>query len=64
MEQQYSEEQKKVETFFSAHFAAGVLPPFSFTYGGKSSSEFLNNWQFSQETKQSKRSEVARNEAI
>ncbi len=61
-QQQYSEEQKaeymqshtpgKVEAFLAAHFAADVLPPFSFTLGGKSSSEFLKNWQFSQETKQ------------
>jgi len=57
MEQQ--SEQEKVETFFSAHFAAGVLPPFSFTlFGGltpeqrKPSAEFLKDWQFSQETKQ------------
>ena len=50
MEQQ--SEQEKVETFFSAHFAAGVFPPFSFTYGGKPSAEFLKDWQFSQETKQ------------
>lgn len=69
-QQQYSEKQKaehmqshapgKVETFLAAHFAAGVLPPFSFTLGGKSSSEFLKDlpsnevkgWQFSQEMKQ------------
>jgi len=52
MEKQSEQERKKVETFFSAHLAAGVFPPFSFTYGGKSSSEFLNDWQFSQATKQ------------
>ena len=58
MEKQSEQERKKVETFFSTHFAAGVLPPFSFSlFGGltpeqrKSSSEFLNDWQFSQETK-------------
>lgn len=44
-------ERKKVEVFFSAHFATGVIPPFSFIYGGKSSSEFLKDWQFSKETK-------------
>ena len=52
MEKQSEQDRKKVETFFSAHLAAGVFPPFSFTYGGKSSSEFLNDWQFSQATKQ------------
>ena len=51
MEQQSEQERKKVEAFFSAHFTTGVLPPFSFTYGGKSSSEFLKDWQFSQKTK-------------
>jgi len=52
MEQQSEPERKKVETFFSTHFTAGVLPPFSFIYGGKPSSEFLKDWEFSQETKQ------------
>ena len=52
MEQQSEQERKKVETFFSTHFTAGVLPPFSFIYGGKPSSEFLKDWEFSQETKQ------------
>jgi len=51
-QQQYFEERKKVETWVDANFAAGVLPPFSFTLGGKSSSEFIKNWQFSQETNQ------------
>jgi len=53
MEQQSEQERKKIDAFFSAHFTTGVLPPFSFTYGGKSSSEFLKDWQFSQETKRS-----------
>lgn len=52
MEQQSQQERKKVERFFSTHFSAGVLPPFSFTYDGKSSSEFLKDWKFSQETKE------------
>jgi alpha-galactosidase len=52
MERQYSKEQEQVKTWMEAHFAVGALPPFSFTYGGKSSSEFLSHWQFSQETKQ------------
>ena len=52
MEPQYPTAQEQVETWLAAHFAVGVLPPFSFTYGGKSSSEFLSHWSFSQETKQ------------
>ncbi len=50
-QQQYSEERKRLETWVESHFATGVLPPFSFTYGGTSSDEFLKDWQFSQETK-------------
>ena len=49
---QCEEEREKVEAFLSAHFAPGAVPPFSFKYGGKSSSQFLKDWQFSQETKQ------------
>ncbi len=31
------------------HFAQGKTPPFSFVYGGKSSNQFLKNWQFKAE---------------
>ncbi|MDP2337001.1 MAG: alpha-galactosidase [Bacteroidota bacterium] len=31
------------------HFAKGKVPPFSFSYGGKSSNSFIKNWQFSAE---------------
>jgi len=48
---QCKEERGKVEAFLAAHFAPGAVPPFSFKYGGKSSSQFLNDWQFRQETK-------------
>ncbi|HUV52543.1 MAG TPA: alpha-galactosidase [Dehalococcoidia bacterium] len=48
---QCEEERKKVEAFLAAHFAPGAVPPFSFKYGGKSSSQFLKDWQFRQETK-------------
>ena len=37
-------EQEQVKTYVAAHFAAGALPPFSFTYSGKPSSEFLRDW--------------------
>ena len=49
---QCKEEQEKVASFLAAHFAPGVIPPFSFIYDGKPSSQFLKDWQFSQETKQ------------
>jgi len=28
------------------HFAKGVLPPFSFDYGGKPSRQFIRNWRY------------------
>ena len=49
---QCKEERKKVEAFLAAHFAPGAVPPFSFKYGGQSSSQFLKDWQFNQEIKQ------------
>ncbi|NCB09983.1 MAG: alpha-galactosidase, partial [Bacteroidia bacterium] len=36
------------------HFIKGKLPPFSFVYGGKSSTQFLKNWKFSSEKVKSK----------
>ncbi len=48
---QDSKERQKVETWVASHFSAGVLPPFSFIYGGKPSSELLPGWEFRQETK-------------
>ena len=38
-----------VKHWVEHHFAKGKLPPFSFNYGGKSSSQFLRNWNFSSE---------------
>jgi len=53
MEQQkYSEEKAKIKEWIEANFSNGVMPPFSFTLGDKSSSELLKNWRFSRETKQ------------
>ena len=49
---QCEEEREKVEMFLATHFVPGAVPPFSFIYDGKSSSQFLKDWQFSQETKQ------------
>lgn len=31
------------------HFAKGKIPPFSFVYGGKSSDNFIKNWQYGYE---------------
>ena len=30
-------------------FAQGVVPPFSFVYGGKKSDSFIRNWQYQSE---------------
>ena len=52
MEQkQYSQEREQLETWMGVNFTVGALPPFSFTYSGKESSELLSHWQLSQETK-------------
>ncbi|MFQ6040226.1 MAG: alpha-galactosidase [Candidatus Poribacteria bacterium] len=51
MEQQlFLKERETVGSWMETHFAAGALPPFSFTYDGKSSAEFLRGWDFRQET--------------
>jgi alpha-galactosidase len=47
--QQPREERKGIEPFLATYFSGGALSPFSFTYGGRPSSEFLGTWQFSQE---------------
>lgn len=36
-----------VHEWVDQHFAKGKIPPFSFTYGGKSSDNFIAGWQFS-----------------
>ena len=51
-QQQCSPEREQLETWVGVNFTAGALPPFSFTYDGKESSELLSQWQFSQETNQ------------
>jgi hypothetical protein len=43
---------RKVKEWLSDSFAADTIPPFSFVYGGKSSSDFLKDWQFHHESKQ------------
>jgi alpha-galactosidase len=35
-----------VQQWVKQHFAKGKMPPFSFIYGGKSSNDFIKNWQF------------------
>lgn len=39
----------EVRTWVNQHFAKGVVPPFSFIYGGKSSAAFICNWQYQAE---------------
>jgi alpha-galactosidase len=38
-----------VEAWLDANFSRNVLPPFSFVYDGRHSSEFLRDWQFTKE---------------
>jgi alpha-galactosidase len=38
-----------VEAWIMRYFAQGVVPPFSFAYGGKPSSQLLPNWRFASE---------------
>ena len=38
-----------VEAWLDANFSRNVLPPFSFVYDGRHSSEFLRDWKFSKE---------------
>lgn len=39
----------EVRQWVEQHFSKGVIPPFSFVYGGKSSKSFIKNWQYSAE---------------
>lgn len=47
----YEKEKKQAENFIAAHFGKGKIPPFSFIYGGKYSSDFITRWNYSEETK-------------
>jgi len=38
-----------VEAWLDANFSRNVLPPFSFVYNGRHSSEFLRDWKFTKE---------------
>ncbi|MFA4016788.1 MAG: hypothetical protein RUDDFDWM_001899 [Candidatus Fervidibacterota bacterium] len=44
--------QAEVAVWVQRNFAQGVVPPFSFTYDGKHSSQLLPNWRFSHSQKQ------------
>ncbi len=50
-DQLYTKEKKLAENFIAAHFGKGKIPPFSFMYDGKYSSEFIARWNYSEETK-------------
>lgn len=39
------------EAWMAAHFAKGVMPPFSFVHSGKLSAQFIKDWQFVHETR-------------
>lgn len=41
-----------VEKWMIANFSAGILPPFSFTYAGQRSDQFVQDWKFSHNKKQ------------
>jgi alpha-galactosidase len=43
-----------VHQWVKQHFAKGKVPPFSFVYVGKSSNDFIKNWQFSVQKQASK----------
>ena len=38
-----------VKQWMEQRFAKGVIPPFSFVYGGKKSDSFIRNWQYRSE---------------
>ncbi len=38
--------EQNVTSWISTHFAKGKVPPFSFVYGGKHSSELIKKWAF------------------
>ncbi len=48
----------QVEKWLVNRFALGNIPPFSFVYDGKPSSDFLKDWQFHHESKQLDSTEV------
>ena len=39
----------EVKTWIDQNFAKGKLPPFAFSYGGRSSADFIRGWKFSAE---------------
>jgi len=41
-----------IETWVANRFATGIPPPFSFTYAGKPSEQFIRDWKFSRKKKQ------------
>ncbi len=41
------ENRQNPHNWVDQHFSQGSIPPFSFTYGGKSSDRFIKTWRFS-----------------
>jgi len=46
-------DNKSVNHWIENNFSKGVIPPFSFLYGGKNSDTFIRKWQFSAEKPES-----------
>ena len=53
-------ERKEAEEFINDHFTKGGQPPFSFTFEGKSLSQFITQWNFAEETKKIDETRTAR----
>src|SRR5690606_38443164 len=47
----FSARHGDVMAWVDNHFKKGKIPPFSFIYGGKHSSDFIQKWKFSMERK-------------
>jgi alpha-galactosidase len=45
---------ESAQQWIERHFSKGVIPPFSFEYGGKNSASFILNWKYRSETIPSK----------
>jgi alpha-galactosidase len=51
-------EKFKASQWAKAHFARGVLPPFSFVYGGEKSDSFIKKWAYNAEVTKSSEANV------
>lgn len=51
--QRVSQNLPACQEWIEQHFAKGKMPPFSFVYGGRNSHDFIQNWQYKAEKKNS-----------